>query len=159
MTTNIIKRNNGNSNMPTRSVTGWIDQLMQDNLNRFFTDDFWNLGGNAQRTGAPVNLRETDKTYEMEVIAPGLRKEDFKLQVSNDLLTVSFEPQPDQSDENKNDGWLRREYKMQAFTRSFNLDDTVDVNKITASYNNGILKLTLPKKENAQKISKTIEIR
>ena len=48
---------------------------------------------------------------------------------------------------------------MQAFTRSFNLDDTVDVNKITAGYNNGILKLTLPKKENAQKISKTIEIR
>ena len=90
MTTNIIKKNNGNSNVPTRSVTGWIDQLMQDNLNRFFTDDFWNLGGNSQRTGAPVNLRETDKTYEMEVIAPGLRKEDFKLQVSNDLLTICF---------------------------------------------------------------------
>jgi len=154
MTTNIIKRNYGNSNVPARTVTGWIDQLMQDNLNCFFTDDFWNLGGTAQRAGVPVNLRETDKTYEMQVITPGLRKEDFKLQVSNDLLTVSFEAQPDQ-----NDGWLRREYKIQSFTRSFRLDDTIDVNTITAACNNGILTLTLPKKENAQKVSKTIEIK
>jgi HSP20 family protein len=159
MTTNIIKRNNGNSNVPARSVTGWIDQLMQDNLNRFFTDDFWNLGGAGQRTGAPVNLRETDKTYEMEIIAPGLRKEDFKLQVSSDMLTVSFEPQPGQNDVNQNEGWLRREYKTQAFTRSFSLDESIDLNKITAAYNDGILKLTLAKKENAQKVSKTIEIK
>ena len=158
MTTNIIKRNNDNSTVPAKSVSGWIDQLMQDNLNRFLTDDFWNLGGTAQRAGVPVNLRETDKTYEMQVIAPGLRKEDFKLQVTNDLLTVSFEPLADQDDDNRNNGWLRREYKTNAFTRSFSLDDTIDANKIAAAYNNGILTLTLPKKENAQKLSKTIEI-
>ena len=95
----------------------------------------------------------------MQVIAPGLRKEDFKLQVNNDMLTVSFEPQPDQNNENRNDDWLRREYTTQAFTRSFNMDDTIDVNKITAAYSDGILTLTLPKKESAQKVSKTIEIK
>ena len=158
MTTNIIKRNNGNSNMPARSVTGWVDQLLQDNLNRFFTDDFWGLSGSNFRTSVPVNLRETGKTYEMELVVPGLRKEDFKLHVSNDMLSVSFEQQDEQKEENKKEGWLRREYNLQSFTRSFILDDTVDVNKITASYENGILKLVLPKKENAQKLSKTIQV-
>lgn len=158
MKTNIIKRNDGNTNVPARSVSGWVDQLMQDNLNRFFTDDFWGFNGANYKTGVPVNLRETDKTYEMELVAPGLRKEDFKLNVSSDMLTVSFEHNESQNEENKSEGWLRREYKMQSFTRSFSLDDTVDVNKVSASYNNGILHLTLPKKENAQKVSRTIEI-
>lgn len=158
MTTNIIKRNNGSSNVPSKSVSGWVDQLLQDNLNRFFTDDFWGLGGANYRANVPVNLRETDKTYEMELVAPGLRKEDFKLNVSSDMLTVSFEHQDNQHEEDKKEGWLRREYKLQSFTRSFSLDDTVDVNKISASYNNGVLYLTLPKKENAQKVSRTIEV-
>lgn len=158
MTTNIIKRNNGNSNMPARTVSGWVDQLLQDNLNRFFTDDFWGTNGSNFRTNVPVNLRETDKTYEMELVAPGLKKEDFKLHVSNDMLTISFEQADEQKEESKTEGWLRREYKQQSFTRSFSLDDTVDVNKIAASYQNGILYLTLPKKENAQKLSKTIQV-
>ena len=71
MTPNIIKRNNGDASSPSSSATGWIDQLMQDNLNRFFTDDFWNLGGTAQRTGVPVNLRETDKTLRNAGYCPG----------------------------------------------------------------------------------------
>lgn len=158
MTTNIIKRNNGNSNMPARTVSGWVDQLLQDNLNRFFTDDFWGPSGSNFRTNVPVNLRETDKTYEMELVAPGLKKEDFKLHVSNDMLTISFEQADEQKEESKTEGWLRKEYKQQSFTRSFSLDDTVDVNKISASYQNGILYLTLPKKENAQKLSKTIQV-
>jgi HSP20 family protein len=158
MTTNIIKRNNGNSNMPARTVSGWVDQLLQDNLNRFFTDDFWGPSGSNFRASVPVNLRETDKTYEMELVAPGLKKEDFKLHVSNDMLTISFEQADEQKEESKTEGWLRKEYKQQSFTRSFSLDDTVDVNKISASYQNGILYLTLPKKENAQKLSKTIQV-
>src|SRR5688572_22485881 len=116
MTTNIIKRSNGNSNLPTTSVSGWVDQLFQDNLNRFFNDDFWSFGGNSQKAGVPVNLRETDKTYEMELVAPGLRREDFNLQVSDDMLTVSFEHQDEKKDDSKNGGWLRREYRMQSFT-------------------------------------------
>jgi HSP20 family protein len=159
MTTSVIKKNNDGSSMPARTYSNWIDHLFQDNLNRFFNDDFWGFNGLDRQVNVPVNLKETDKTYEMELVAPGLQKEDFKLNVSNDMLTVSFEQKQENAEENKNEGWLRREYRMQSFSRSFNLDDTVDVNKISAAYNNGILYLTLPKKENAQKLSKTIEVK
>lgn len=159
MTTNIIKRNNGTSTLPERRISSWVDQLFQDNLNRFFNDDFWGFNGINQQVSVPVNLRETDRSYEMSVVAPGLRKEDFKLNVTNDLLTISYEQKEEQSNGSKEEGWLRNEYRMQSFTRSFSLDDTVDVNKISASYDNGILHLTLPKKESAQRVSKTIEIK
>lgn len=159
MTNSIIKRTNGTSNLPTRPVTGLIDQLFQNNLNRFFNDDFWGFNGVEHQVTVPVNLKETDKAYEMQLIAPGLRKEDFKLNVTNELLTVSFEQKEEQEQGNKDEGWLRKEYKMQSFSRSFNLDDSVDINKISAAYNNGILHLTLPKKENAQRISKSIEVK
>ena len=159
MTTSIIKRNNGTTALPARTLNSWVDQLLQDNLNRFFNDDFWGFNGIDQQVNVPVNLRETDKSYEMSLVAPGLRKEDFKLNVTNDLLTISYEQKEEQSQEDKSTGWLRKEYKMQSFSRSFNLDDTVDVSKISASYDNGILHLTIPKKENAQRLSKTIEVK
>jgi HSP20 family protein len=158
MKTSIIKTNNGNTTMPARTVSNWVDQLFQDNLNRFFHDDFWGFNGIDQQVSVPVNLRETDKTYEMSLVAPGLRKEDLKLNVTNDLLTVSYE-QKQENEQKEQEGWLRKEYKMQSFSRSFTLDDSVDTNSITASYDNGILHLSLPKKESARRTSKTIEIK
>ncbi len=159
MTNSIIKRTNGTSNLPARPITGLIDQLFQNNLNRFFNDDFWGFNGVEHQVTVPVNLKETDKAYEMQLVAPGLKKEDFKLNVTNELLTVSFEQKEEQEQGSNNDGWLRKEYRMQSFNRSFNLDDSVDINKINAVYNNGILHLTLPKKESAQRISKNIEVK
>lgn len=159
MKTSIIKRNNGNTAMPARTVNSWVDQLFQDNLNRFFNDDLWGFSGIEQQVNVPVNLRETDNSYEMSLIAPGLRKEDFKLNVTNDLLTISYEQKEEHKEEDADKGWLRKEYKMQSFSRSFTLDDSVDVNKINASYDNGVLHLSLPKKENARRIAKTIEIK
>jgi len=83
MTTSIIKRNNGSVPVHARPVSNWVDQLLNENLNRFFSDDFWGFRNVDQSVSVPVNLRETDKTYEMSLVAPGLRKEDFKLQVKN----------------------------------------------------------------------------
>jgi len=157
MTNTIIKRANGSTNLPARPIASWVDQLLQNSVNRFFNDDFWGFNGVEHQGAVPVNLKETDRAYEMELVAPGLRKEDFKLHATNDLLTVSFEQKEGQ--QNEEEGWLRKEYRMQFFSRSFNLDDSVDVNKITAEYSNGILHLTLPKKENAQKITKRIEVK
>ena len=159
MKTSIIKRNNGNTELPASTTTNWVDQLFQNNLNRFFNDDFWGFSGINQQVNVPVNLRETDQGYEMSLIAPGLRKEDFKLNATEDLLTVSYEQKQEHNEENTQEGWLRKEYKMQSFSRSFSLDDSVDINKITASYDNGVLHLSLPKKENARRIAKTIEIK
>ena len=159
MKTSIIKRNNGNTELPASTTTNWIDQLFQNNLNRFFNDDFWGFSGINQQVNVPVNLRETDQGYEMSLIAPGLRKEDFKLNATEDLLTVAYEQKQEHNEENTQEGWLRKEYKMQSFSRNFSLDDSVDINKITASYDNGVLHLSLPKKENARRIAKTIEIK
>ncbi len=155
----IIKTNNGNTTMPATTVSNWMDQIFQDNLNRFFNDDFWGFSGLNHQVNVPVNLRETDKSYEMSLIAPGLRKDDLKLNVTDELLTISYEQKDEQNEENKAEGWLRKEYRMQSFSRNFRLDDSVDVNKISASYDNGILHLSLPKKENARKLSKTIDVK
>jgi HSP20 family protein len=155
MNNNIIKRNGSSNPLP---ATTWVDQLLQENLDHFFNHDFPGFGlGRRSNSTVPVNLRETDKTYEMEIMVPGLKKEDLKLQATNDMLTISYEQK--QENETSNEGWIRKEYGFQSFSRSFSLDDTVDVTKIAAEYTNGVLRLTLPKKEHAQKISKNIEIK
>ena len=146
MKTSIIKRNNGNTALPTRTVNNWVDQLFQENLDRFFNDDLWGFSSTNQQLTVPVNLRETNLSYEMSLIAPGLRKEDFKLNVTDDVLTVSYEQKQEHNEQNAQERWLKKEYRMQSFSRSFSLDDSVDINKITASYDNGVLHLSLPKK-------------
>lgn len=158
MATNIMRRDKNMEAVPSRNIS-WMDQFFQDNLNRFFHDDFWGFNGFNQRESVPVNIRETEKTYEMEIVAPGLKKEDFKLQVTKDLLTISFEQKESQEKGSKEDGWIQKEYRTQSFTRSFRLDDSVDTPKIAATYQNGMLNLSLPKKENAQQLSRNIEIK
>ena len=155
--TTVMKRENGSAAMPT-TFSGLVDQLFQDNLSRFFNDDFPGFPGSMIPNNIPVNIRETDKSYEMELIAPGLKKEDLKLNCTGDQLTVSFEHKEENEQGNKQESWLRREYRHQSFTRSFNLNDSIDANKIAAKYEDGILRLTLPKKEQAQRISKNIEV-
>ncbi|HEY4198285.1 MAG TPA: Hsp20/alpha crystallin family protein, partial [Mucilaginibacter sp.] len=152
--TNIIKKENAQP----ATFGSVVDRLFQNNLHRFFDDDFFGFNGVQSLNNVPVNIRETDKAYELELIAPGLRKEDFHLNLSGDVLTVSFEHAEEKQDEGKNQSWLRREYKKAAFTRSFNLDDTVDASKAAAHYQDGVLRLSLPKKESAQKLSRTIAV-
>ena len=152
----LMKRTNGNT--PATTFSGLVDRLFQNNVNRFFDDDFWGFNGIAQNVNVPVNIRETDKCYELHLVAPGLKKEDFRVNITRDLLTVSFEQKEAHSQENKESGWLRSEYQTRSFTRSFSLDDAIDVNKIDARYADGILRLTMPKKEGAQSVSRSIEI-
>jgi HSP20 family protein len=135
-----------------------VDQIFQNNLSRFFDDSFWGAGGNTDRNKVPVNLRETDTTYEMELVAPGLRKEDFQLNVTRDTLTVSFEEKNENKQSNTQEGWVRQEYRKRSFSRSFNLNDAVDINGITARYENGILYLALPKNEKLKQTSKAIKV-
>jgi HSP20 family protein len=152
-----MKRSNGH--VPATSFGSLVDRLFQDNVSRILKDDTWGFDGVNHKVTVPVNMRETDKGYELELVAPGLQKEDFKINVSGDLLTISYEHKTSHEQENKQEGWLRREYSTQSFSRSFGIDDTVDANKITASYKDGLLHLDVPKKEGAQKISRTIEIK
>ncbi len=154
----LMKRNQVNGNQPTTSFSGMVDKIFQDNLNRFFDDDFWGFRKLNQSVGVPVNVKETDKDYQLELIAPGLKKEDLKVNISNNMLTVSMEHREENNQDSKDAGWLRREYQKSSFTRSFTLDDSIDTEKITAAYNDGILHLSIPKKEGAQNLSRTIQV-
>ena len=159
MTTGILKRENNRASMPAASFSGLVDQFFQNNLNRFFEDELWGFNGVRQNENIPVNVRETDKSYEMDIVAPGLKKEDFTINVNGDLLTVSFEQKEQNEEKDKNENWLRKEYRLRSFSRSFTLHDSLDANKITAGYSDGILRLSLPKKEGAQRVSRNIEIK
>jgi len=152
--TNIIKK----ENRQPATFGSVVDQIFHNNLSRFFEDSSWGSGGLQGRNQVPVNIRETDKTYEMEVIAPGLRKEDFQLNLAGDLLTVSFDHKEEKEEANKETGWLRKEYVGRSFSRSFTIDDTVDVEKAAAKYQDGILYVSLPRKEHARQLSRTIQI-
>ena len=154
----LMRKTNGNGNLPGTSFSGIVDKIFQDNLTRFFDDDFWGYRGLEHNTQVPANIRETGTSYELELVAPGLKKEDFKVNVTGEQLTVSLEHQEENNQENTKEGWVRREYNTRSFTRSFNLGEKVEAGKITAEYTNGILYLTLPKKESAQSLTRAIEI-
>lgn len=104
----------------------------------------------------PVNIHENEKGYEIELSVPGRSKEDFKISVEKGLLTISFEKKEDNKVEGQKT--LRREFSYQAFSRSFNLDETIDADNIQAKYDNGILVLSLPRKEQAKPAKKEINI-
>ncbi len=91
---NIISKENG---LEPAGFGNVVDQIFQNNLSRFFEDDKQGFNGLLSRNQVPVNIRETDKSYEMEFMAPGLKKQDFQLNISGDTLMVSFE----QKQENK----------------------------------------------------------
>jgi HSP20 family protein len=103
-----------------------------------------------------VNISESDEEYHIELAAPGLKKEDFRVSVERDILTILTEQRTESNNEGKT--YNRREYSYSAFTRSFTLPESADVDRIQASYTDGILKLNLPKKEEAKAVSRQIEI-
>lgn len=159
---NILKRNQGNGGLQQTSqmpFTSLVDSVFQNTLNRFFDDDYWGFNGRTSNNQVPVNIRETDNSFEMEVVAPGLKKEEFNVNMDKNMLTISFEHKEEDKQENKQQGYLRQEYSMRSFSRSFTLDDTIDAEKISARYTDGVLHLSLPKKEGAQHITKNIEIK
>lgn len=128
-----------------------------------FLDDWFNEWTNFGRDDeaiqwktVPVNIHETKDAYHLELSSPGLKKEDLKINVENDVLTISYE----QKEETKSEDYktVRREFKQQSFRRSFTLNDKIDSGNIQGRYEDGILKLYIPKKAEAQAVSKKIEI-
>jgi len=103
-----------------------------------------------------TNIHETPEAYHVELNVPGRSKEDFKIQVEQGLLTISFEKKEESNSEDYKT--LRREFDYRSFKRSFTVDDKISVDGIQAKYENGILKLLLPKKEESKQASKQIHI-
>lgn len=106
----------------------------------------------------PVNIHENNEAYHLELSVPGLAKEDFQLKVEDGLLTIAFEKK--ENEEKKSDDYktVRREFIQRSFKRSFTLNEQVDVENIQAKYESGVLKVLVPKKEQAKPASKSINI-
>jgi HSP20 family protein len=98
----------------------------------------------ASRTVVPVNVRETETGFALDVVAPGFVKEDFSISLDKQVLTIGVNDKSES--EVKNEKFLRNEYKFSAFKRSFTLDESIDGSAIFAQYVNGVLTLNLPKK-------------
>lgn len=103
-----------------------------------------------------VNIHESNDGYAIELNAPGRNKEDFKVNVDKGLLTISYEKNT--ADEQRDEKVLRREFSFRSFKRSFTLDEKINTDGIQARYDNGILKLFLPKREEVKVSPKSITI-
>jgi HSP20 family protein len=120
---------------------------------------FTNAGWEKEVTVPAVNVSETKENYKVSLAAPGLKKSDFRIDVEASMLTISSE-----KEETKEEGeplYTRKEYSYSSFSRSFNLPEEVNQDKIEASYQDGVLNIVLPKKEDAKKlaVSKHIAIK
>lgn len=135
-----------------RGISPWVDFFNVDN----FFDNNWLKSFDKEFPA--VNIAENDQNYALELIAPGFKKEDFKLKVDDDVLTISAETKSDTKEENEKKEYTRREYSFRSFTRSFRLPDNVKDADIKASYSDGVLHLNLPKSETQVKVSKEISI-
>jgi len=105
-----------------------------------------------------VNISENKERFDVTIAAPGMKKDDFNIDVDGNTLTISAETREEK--EEKENRYTRKEYSYSSFSRSFSLPDGVNKDKIDASYDNGILKLSLPKTEEAKKAaSKHISVK
>ncbi|PKP51593.1 MAG: heat-shock protein Hsp20 [Bacteroidetes bacterium HGW-Bacteroidetes-1] len=95
-----------------------------------------------------VNIRESEDSFILDMASPGIKKEDFKINLDNNVLTISSEK--NENREEANERYTRREFELNAFSRSFTLPKTIDLDKIKADYNQGVLSVTLPKREDAK---------
>jgi len=104
-----------------------------------------------------VNISENESAYSIELAAPGLNKENFKIQLDKNLLTISVEQKSENTQENKQ--YNKREFSYTSFVRSFALPDSADDSNIDAEYTDGILKIVVQKKEEARSVARQIEIK
>lgn len=121
----------------------FLNEMMED-----FDKNFYLRQSEAHMMRPAVNIRETEHTYLLELAAPGLKKEDFKVNLDNNVLTISAEV--NREEETKNERFTRREFSYGQFSRSFSLPKAINLEEIKADYNNGILCVTLPKREEAK---------
>ncbi|NUY81941.1 Hsp20/alpha crystallin family protein [Flavobacterium sp. MAH-1] len=148
---NLIKRNGGR--FPA-STGVFFDDILGRELFNWGNNNF----SSTSTTLPSVNIKETADNYEVEVAAPGMSKEDFRISLDGNLLTISSAKE--ESHEDRQAQYTRREFSYQSFQRSFELPkNVVDEERISARYENGVLLLSIPKREEAkQKPPRTIAI-
>ena len=122
-----------------------------------FDDDFFPVVTSRTSSMPAVNIKEDDKKFILDLAIPGIDKKDLKIDLNEDLLTISSETK-NESEENEN-GYKRKEFSYSSFCRSFQLPENVNKDKIEANYKDGILNVTLPKfEEEKRNISRQVKI-
>jgi len=144
----LVKFGNGN-NGP--SLKPWFTDVFDSLVNDSFVSDRL-----TSRVPA-VNIGETENSFHIELAAPGLKKEDFKINLDKQLLSISVEKKEEKAQEGKR--FSRKEYNYSSFVRSFTLPDTADYANIEAEYVDGILKINVAKKEEAKLLTREISIK
>lgn len=145
--------------MTTKAMTRAND-VFPDLIEDFFKP--WNerFNGNIwgkMLTVPAVNVSEDEKSFKLSLAAPGLKKEDFHIQMEGSMLTISSEKE--EKKEEKNEKMTRNEYNFTSFTRTFTLPEDIEMEKIVANYENGVLNLMVPKKEEARRMIHTKNIK
>lgn len=126
-----------------------------DVFDSIFNDTFF---ADRMITRVPAaNISETADHYHVELAAPGLKKEDFKLSLERGVLSISVEKRIEDKQEGRS--YAKREYSYSSFVRSFTLPESADENGIQATYNDGVLTIDIPKREEAKSVSRQIEIK
>jgi len=142
--------------LPTMKNSNSMPTLMD----RFFTDqwldNFW--GENYSRFSPSVNISEDEKSFHVEIAAPGIEKKDFQVNVEENRLVISYEHKVESEDKNEDKKYLRREFTSASFSKSFTLPENAEADKIAASYQNGILTVEIPKAKEKSKLMKMIKI-
>lgn len=122
-------------------------------FDRFFDNDFFNWSNqnysNTNTTLPSVNIKEDNDGFEVEMAAPGFVKDDFKIELNNSVLTISSDKKVE-NETKEGQKFTRREFSYQSFSRSFTLPNIVESEKISAKYENGLLSVIIPKKEEAK---------
>lgn len=137
--------------MNSRTFGNFMEDLLNNGIQRVWGDD-----SAFDRSNIAVNIAETEKSYELYLVAPGLSKDAFKLNVDKLLLTISYEKKESNTDEGNK--WLRSEFQINSFKRSFTLNEKIDNTAISASYTDGILNIHLPKKEPVETSAQEIPV-
>jgi HSP20 family protein len=143
----LVKFNNGQK----REANPWFNEVFDSLINDSrLVDRFVNKV-------PAVNIAETENEFHIELAIPGLKKEDFKISLDKNILSVAAEKKTENADESKK--YSKREYSYNSFVRSFTLPETADYAKIDAEYTDGVLKLSVAKKEEAKIQSREISVK
>lgn len=144
----LVKFNNGHKN-------NFVNPFFSDVFDSIVNDTF--LGDRFVAKVPAVNIAETEGEFQIELAAPGLKKEDFKINLEKNVLSISADKKNENTEESKK--YSKKEYSYSSFVRSFTLPETVDQNKIEAEYTDGILKLNVGKKEEAKVQNREISVK
>ena len=135
-----------------RDMNNWLNNGFDDMI-----DTSWMPRMNV--TAPAINVKENEKEYEIELAAPGTKKEDYKVSLDKDgNLCIKLEHKDDKKDENKKEHYLRREFSYSNYEQTLSLPDDVEKDKIEAKVVDGVLHLTLPRTQKAEKETKKIEV-